>query len=299
MNILMMYPSWEERSILGFERDIVESNVDKLILFENDKPINSDSIDTVLSGLEKKCIEKNINYEKILLEVGKASVWGILKSLVASFNNNDRIKLDICTMSRNLIWALLFFLKEKVKSVDIVYHQPNCYPGEWLCRDAMLPRLLYKHSGIVSIGKKTLLVIITGFDVERTKQLVNFYNPGKVVLLIQKPNRLDNNKRNTSVLHSEECKKLGVKTNTEIIDCYKEDWGYEVIEKIVADNLNNYNIIVSSLGPKLSAVSVYKVFLNHPEIALSYIPCKEYNVDYCKGIGDSLNCSLVFNNRSA
>lgn len=93
-------------------------------------------------------------------------------------------------------------------------------------------------------------MIITGFDVERTKQLVYFYNPSKVVLLIQKPNRLDNNVRNTSLLHSDECDKMGVKTNVELIDCYGEDWGYEVIEKVVADNLNDYNIVLSSLGPK-------------------------------------------------
>ena len=294
MNILMMYPSWEERSVLGFERDIEASSVDKLILFENANPINSNRIAPVIARIEEKCNDMRISYDKISLEFGKASVWGVLKTLVASFNSDDSIRLDICTMSRNLIWALLFFLKEKVKTVNIVYHQPYCYSNQWLSRDAMLPRLLYKHSGIVSIEKKTLLVIITGFDVERTKQLVYFYNPSKVVLLIQKPNRLDNNVRNTSLLHGDECEKMGVRTNVNLIDCYGEDWGYEVIEKVVADNLNDYNIVVSSLGPKLSAISVYRTFIKHPEIALTYIPCREYNENYCEGIGDTFESVIQF-----
>lgn len=294
MNLLMMYPSWEERSVLGFERDIEASSVDKLILFENANPINSSRIAPIIARIEEKCNDRRIVYDKISLEFGKASVWGALNNLVSSFNSDDCVKLDICTMSRNLIWALLFFLKEKVKTVDIVYHQPNSYSDQWLSRDAMLPRLLYKHSGIVSIEKKTLLVILTGFDVERTKQLVYFYNPSKVVLLIQKPNRLDNNVRNTSLLHSDECDKMGVRTSVELIDCYGEDWGYEVIEKVVAENLSDYNIVVSSLGPKLSSISVYRTFLKHPEIALTYIPCREYNENYCEGIGDSFESVIQF-----
>ena len=294
MNILMIYPSWEERSVLGFERDIDASNINELILFENANPINSNGIAPIMARIEEICKNRRIAFNKIPLEFGKSSVWGVLRNLVASFNNDDSIRLDICTMSRNLIWALLFFLKEKVKTVDIVYHQPYSYSDQWLSRDAMLPRLLYKHSGIVSIEKKTLLVIITGFDVERTKQLVYFYNPSKVVLLIQKPNRLDNNVRNTSLLHSDECDKMGVKTNVELIDCYGEDWGYEVIEKVVADNLNDYNIVLSSLGPKLSAISVYRTYLKHPEIALTYIPCREYNENYCEGIGDSFESEMQF-----
>ena len=294
MNLLMMYPSWEERSVLGFERDIEASSVDKLILFENANPINSSRIAPIIARIEEKCNDRRIVYDKISLEFGKASVWGALNKLVSSFNSDDCVKLDICTMSRNLIWALLFFLKEKVKTVDIVYHQPNSYSDQWLSRDAMLPRLLYKHSGIVSIEKKTLLVILTGFDVERTKQLVYFYNPSKVVLLIQKPNRLDNNVRNTSLLHSDECDKMGVRTSVELIDCYGEDGGYEVIEKVVAENLSDYNIVVSSLGPKLSSISVYRTFLKHPEIALTYIPCREYNKNYCEGIGDSFESVIQF-----
>ena len=175
-----------------------------------------------------------------------------------------------------------------------MYHQPYKYSNEWLSRDAELPRLLFKHSGIVSIEKQTLLVIITGFDLERTKQLVYFYNPSRVILLIQKPNRLDENTRNTSRLHADECMKMGVKTEYMEIDCYSEDWGYGVIEKVISENLESFNIVVSSLGPKLSAVSVYKTFINHPEIALTYIPCKEYNVNYCEGIGNSFEGHVKF-----
>ena len=294
MNILIVYPSWEERSALGFDKDIESTKFDRVILFENAAPINSEKISPIIAVIERKCNDSKINYDKVILDFNSASCWGELKNQMASINRDDCITLDICTMSRNLIWALLFFLKEIVPSVEIVYHQPYKYSNEWLSRDAELPRLLFKHSGIVSIEKQTLLVIITGFDLERTKQLVYFYNPSRVILLIQKPNRLDENNRNTSKLHADECIKMGVKTEYTEIDCYSEDWGYGVIEKVISENLKSFNIVVSSLGPKLSAVSVYKTYLKHPEIALTDIPCREYNVNYCEGIGNCFEGSIKF-----
>lgn len=294
MNILMIYPSWEERSLLGFERDLETSKFDIVFLFENAIPVNAESIAPIIEGIERICEDKRITCRRYILEFGNASLWGELKDLTDSFSDNDNIKLDICTMSRNLIWALLFFLKEKKQDVGIVYHQPRNYSNDWLSRDAELPRLLFKHSGIVSIEKPTLLVIVTGFDLERTKQLVYFYNPSKVILLVQEPNKFDANKRNSPQVHADECARMGVKTEYMLIDSYGDDWGFGIIEKVVSDNLANYNIIVSSLGPKLSAVSIYKTYLMHPEIALTYIPCKEYNVNYCEGIGDSCESKIHF-----
>ena len=294
MNILIIYPSWEERSLLGFEKDIESTPYDRVILFENAAPINSDEIECLKNEIVMRCSDRNLKCEKIKLDFEGSSFWGILKEVVTDFAADDKVVIDISTMSRNLIWALLFFIREKVSSVDVIYHQPKKYSNDWLSRDAELPRLLFKHSGIVSIEKQTLLVIVTGFDLERTKQLVYFYNPNKVVLLIQKPNRLDDEKRNTVVLHADECRKIGIKADVEAIDCYDEAWGYNVIEKVVSDNISDYNIIVSSLGPKLSAISVYQTYLKYPEIALTYIPCKEYNVNYCEGIGEAYFNSVYF-----
>lgn len=294
MNILIIYPSWEERALLGFEKDIESTVFERVILFENANPINSEKIESVKTKIIEKCENLKLKLETITLDFDSSSSWSILKDLVYTFKGDDKITLDVSTMSRNLVWALLFFIKEIVVSVDFIYHQPNNYSDDWLSRDADLPRLLFKHSGIVSIEKQTLLVIVTGFDIERTKQLVYYYNPSKVVLLIQEPNRLDDDKRNTFELHSDECRKIGLKAEVEVIDCYDQDWGYNVIEKVVSENVANYNIIVSSLGPKLSAVSVYQTYIRHPEIALTYIPCKEYNVNYSEGIGRGFRKKVCF-----
>lgn len=294
MNTLIIYPSWEERSLLGFEKNIATFVFDRLVLFTNANPVNSDKIDLINKQIVRKCDEEKLKYEILNLDFDSSSFWGVLKDLAVSFNKDDKVTIDISTMSRNLIWALLFFLREKVPNVNVIYYQPHRYSNDWLSHDAGLPRLLFKHSGIVSIDKQTLLVIVTGFDLERTKQLVYFYNPSKVILLVQKQNRLDDSNRNTFELHAYGCRKMGVRAEVEAIDCYGDDWGYNLIERVISDNVSKYNIIVSSLGPKLSAISVYRSYLNHPEIALTYIPCKEYNLNYCEGIGEGFEREIIF-----
>ena len=44
-------------------------------------------------------------------------------------------------------------------------------------------------------------------------------------------------------------------------------------------------MIMSSLGPKPSAVALYKVCRKIPQVALVYAPSKEFNKEYSYGIG--------------
>jgi hypothetical protein len=81
------------------------------------------------------------------------------------------------------------------------------------------------------------------------------------------------------------CKSAGVSDITSMeIDFYGEDFGEDAINSVIS-SLSDYNIIISSFGPKPSAIGVYKAYQKHKEVALCYVPCKEYNKDYCKGIG--------------
>ena len=68
-------------------------------------------------------------------------------------------------------------------------------------RQPETPRLLFKHSGIIELGLPTYLIIITGYDPERTRQVLGYYEPQKVFLVIQTGNQLNNNIKNTKELH--------------------------------------------------------------------------------------------------
>lgn len=69
---------------------------------------------------------------------------------------------------------------------------------------------------------------------------------------------------------------------------------YHGIKEILDGRLDEYNAVATSLGPKISGLSLYKYYDENPAIALCYVPCKEYNVDYSKGWGGSISGVLEF-----
>ncbi|WP_157618596.1 hypothetical protein [Spirosoma spitsbergense] len=100
-------------------------------------------------------------------------------------------------------------------------------------------------------------------------------------------NQYDNEKRNNLQQHKDQCAGL---TELEIfdIDSYLPDHGLPNILSVIARYSDKYNIICSSLGPKLSAISLYKAYGAFPNIALTYVPTKEYSFTYSKGIKKSI-----------
>jgi hypothetical protein len=175
-------------------------------------------------------------------------------------------------MPRSIIWTLFFFFKQKYEQVTVIYHKPESYSDTWLSKDPDIPQLLFKHSGIIEFGKPTALFVLAGYDEDRVTQLINYYEPQNII--VGECNR------------RQSCKYGIAKPEIFDIDEYDTTWGYNTIEAKVKNILETSNLIVASLGPKTGAISVYQCFIKYPQIALAYVPCKEFNIDYCNGIGN-------------
>jgi hypothetical protein len=96
---------------------------------------------------------------------------------------------------------------------------------------------------------------------------------------IQKKHRLRFNNRQTIGFDS--------------VDCYGPDWGFARVEKIVSNFASDSNLILASLGPKTSAVSLYRLQRHFPKSGLIYSPCKDYNIACSEGIGDTLTIDWI------
>ena len=278
-NILILYPSWESRSYSGFLRDIEKSSFSHSIIVRN-ATHHREEAQKQVEEIRKKCMENHINISYLDIDSDVANNWRIIENEIATFvDKEDKISIDITTMSRNIVWSILYFLREKVKNVDVVYHKPRTYNNEWISREPEQPRLLFKHSGIYDLAKKTTLVLVTGFDEDRTKYMLYKYEPQKVYLLVQKGEE-DFGLNRDNIISKQ-------------IDTYAPDFGFKIVESVIKEEKQS-NVILASFGPKPSAIATYRCYMQHPEIALCYLPCKEYNVDYCQGIGESLSYSLKF-----
>jgi hypothetical protein len=167
--------------------------------------------------------------------------------------------------------------------VQWVYHHPESYTKDWLSRNAQSPRLILKRSGIALPGKKTCIIALAGFDHERLAQLIERYEPVKCFVGRQIGKQLDNPSRNTGFdevfVNQKEIEVFD-------FDCY--DASSMAVQSLIArlplDIWEKYNVIGASLGPKPSAITMFKLTQIHREMGLVYIPSGEYNPEYSMGI---------------
>lgn len=294
--ILVLYPSWESRSYSGFLKDIEKTNFTNAIIIRNITN-HCDETQKQIDTISRRCTDEGIYLTYIDINNDLIQNWRIIgEQIDLIVCKDDNITMDITTMSRNVIWSLLYFIRVKVKTINIVYHRPESYKNEWISREPEQPRLLFKHSGIYDLDKKTTLIIVTGFDEERTKYMLYKYEPKKVYLLIQEGGQFNNNERNDEKKHRFVCEEFGLNKNNIIlkqIDSYSANFGFDTLMSAVEAEFQS-NIILASFGPKPSAIAAYRCYLQHPEIALCYLPCKEYNINYCQGIGECLEYTLDF-----
>lgn len=285
-NVIIICPSWEDRSFLGFIRDCEDIKANKVIALHKEHPINELEINDCIEKIKSHCAQQGIAYNNFIWKDNPIENGESLNLCLYQLEPTDIMHIDITTMPRDIIWTLLFFFNQRSNQVIIRYYQPESYHETWLSKEPYSPRLLLKHSGIIELGKPQCVVIITGFDEERTRQIVSKFEPQKVVLCVQKGEQFNNACRNEISQHESICRNFGVSDIFSVeMDCYGTDFGEGAIDDVLS-SLSDYNVILASFGPKPSAIGVYKAYQHHAEVALCYVPCKEYNKDYCQGIGD-------------
>lgn len=284
-NTLIAVLGWEDRFYEGIKSDLDNYSFHQLILLCYRE---CDNLTAKSRGLiDQLCIKNDIELKN--LEISDLDAVGKWKAFEDYFSNKDnvgnKVLLEISTMPRDTIWSILYFLNPLSISIDYIYHTPKLYNSEWLTKEPGKPRLLFKHSGISKLGAQTALIILTGFEVERTKQLVQFFEPKLTYLGLQKGNQFDNERRNAE---NHESIKGYTETKEFELDAYSIDNGYSSIKEQIDELKDRYNVIVASLGPKPTSIAMYRAFLDNSEIALAYVPAKEFNKEYSTGINNKI-----------
>lgn len=299
-DILITVLSWEDRYFLGLEKNLLEYQPSKVILFKYSNPLTSDWKKE--NFLKTRELVGN-KLEVVELDGSQPNDnWFSFKSVFSRIERSMKVLVDITTMTRETIWISLYNCKVNGCDTSYIYYKPKPggYSPEWISRDPGKPRLLYKMSGIAKLGTPTLLLITGGYDIQRLDSLIYNFEPKQTILFFQNGNDY-RNKQNFK-----ECQDLlRTKYNIELLfeyDAYNVDLSYNLIldklnEKENDDNesyFDSYNIIFNSLGAKISAITLFKIWLKYPQVALSYIPSREYNKEYSQGIGQSYSGQITF-----
>lgn len=278
---------WEDRFLQGLKQDVEQFsiNVVDLLIYEEYLPATSQHLNAANAlSREAECTfrEHHVHYKN------PVTTWKYLQAWITrEIKSDEEVWLDLTTMPRETIWSLLSFLVSTGCVVHYVYWPPASYTGEWLCKEPDRPRLLFKHSGVAALEKDTALIILTGYDEERTAQLVSHYEPKLTLLGIQTGEQFNNENRNSLLIHEVQCKGA-TDLQSFYVNAYEAQHGLLKLREVVTSLLDKYNVIVSSLGPKLSAIAVYKLYQEIPDIALTYVPTHQYNLNYSQGIKEGV-----------
>lgn len=282
---LVTVASWEDRFRLGTERLLSVERPTTVLMFHYREYAEWSRFNR--ARIRSLCKEYAVKIQEVEVSFEPIEAWRSYSAALDSYRDTTTdVMLDFTTAPRESIWTLLYILTKAGVRVSYVYHTPESYNSEWLSRDPGEPRLMLKMSGLQDLTKPTILLILTGFDLDRTTQLVTFYEPMKTLLGMQTGSQFSNQELNV-FRHD---KILMGEANVESfeVDLYGVDHGFREIEEKVAIFLGEANIVVSSLGPKPSAVALFKIWSKYPEIALAYAPSNEYNRYYSQGLGERI-----------
>lgn len=285
---------WEERFLSGTKQILEDYKINNvyLICFNDYMHMNNmkENLKAIIDLMEEKKIQFNtieLKYEDSI------SNW---KNLSIFFNSHkfQDVIINISTFPRETIWTLLFFMRFRVPCVKYIYYKPESYDNSetGLTKNHKSPRLLFKHSGIFDVDKKLVIFIITGFDRKRTDLIIEYYEPSKVVYISQKGEQFENMKRNCGI--SPETAYENTIIENIAIDCYYINESHKTLNELI-NNHSDFNIIITSQGPKTSAISTYLAYLDNNNIALAYVPAKEFSGEYSFGFNNkSINGIITF-----
>ncbi len=279
---LLTFGSWEPRFLLGAKHLCAGGSITRVIVPFADE--YADRTQSNRSELRKFTEDNGGVYHDFPITLATSiDCWRALSQEIPKFLESEgEVFLDISTGPREAIWYALHILSALGCAITWRYHRPASY-ADWLSRNSKSPRVLLKRSGIALPGRKTCIIAFAGFDTERLAQLIEKYEPGYCLVGRQTGKQLENESRNTGFDAAFVHQRQIIIFDFDFYDA-SDNALNELLLKIPEEVWKDYNVIGASLGPKPSAITMFKLSQVHPEMGLVYVPSGDYNPDYSSGI---------------
>lgn len=188
------------------------------------------------------------------------------------------IVIDITGFTRIDLIIILDYIQSYLKNVKIklIYVSPKEH-GKWLSKGYTEISNIAGFSGFYDVLKPVALIILSGFEKERPLNLVEAYEPQKVILGLSNPAVQDAFGKRNAEVHCE----LLSHPNVQKFDFSAGDIKlcYVDVEKVIKDIRNDFNIVIAPLCTKLSTIACFLLAQKYPEIQLVYCYPQEYNYE--------------------
>lgn len=216
-------------------------------------------------------------------------------------NNVETILLDTTTFTHEtllVIFRLLCFKKSSFKNLFITYVGAKNYSvnetelnEKWLSAGISEIRTIMGYPGVNSPARKNHLVVLFGFEFNRTNSLIDHLQFdkvslgfGKVTNSISSKHYELNRKRHSDLMENYIHAK---KFELDLTDPFKAK---ECIESYLSEYTDD-NIVLAPMNNKLSTIGASLVAIENPKIQLIYAKAIEYNVS---GYSEPMDTAYLF-----
>lgn len=250
------------------------------------------------------------NLEKIRMNLDKLEIilypknrpfetFEIFTEKLDSFIQNNHldsklhIVIDITAFTREILLILLRIITmpffSSVANITLVYMPAKSYQEDWLTKGVREIRPVLGYPGLLSPSKKSLLVILTGFEEERIHTIIDTFEPSNI--LLGKPTQkgsISPELYEISELKYKELKKEFTHLcidDTFMFSCQDITETKKTIISIFQKYRNEYNVIIAPLNNKISTLGAAFAALEQEEIQICYASANHYNIEnYSKAL---------------
>jgi len=193
------------------------------------------------------------------------------------------VTIDCTTFNREALIVCLAMLYSQCPNARVraAYVSPKLH-GTWLSRGYRKVRSIVGFSGVQQASRPTVLIVLSGFEGDRTVKLIEEYEPSQVMLGFGDPPTIPSFLERNLTEHKLVLSRTDVKDfrfpADSISDCTV------ALEGLIQPLLQSSNVVIAPMCTKLSTLAVFNVAERHREIQLAYCLPGEYNYsDYSTG----------------
>ncbi len=279
---MLCFASFEERCITLAE-NIDPNKFQKAFVFRNINPSIKNHSKTYFNMLSERLnapetIEVDLDFPVDLAE----KIIAVLQKIVRS--NIYNVVVDISTFTHEALLILikqLYIQQGYFKTIYFVYNGASKYAA-WLSMGCKTIRNVVGYPGCFNPAYKDHLIVLTGFEKERTTKLVELFDPD-VLSFGYGSEPTDSNHQDTMAKMKDDFnawfRNLGLPSNSFDFSCSSIDRTVNQVKEII-NNSKNENIVLVPLNTKLSTISAALVALKDIRVQVVYPIPETYNVNY-------------------
>jgi len=208
------------------------------------------------------------------------NIWGQCKP---RDSDEPFITIDISGFTKIYLFELLHYLVAELNlGIPRLLHTTQTYLPTKLTRGVQQITTVHNFFGSISYEKQTILILLLGFEPDRSLAVWKHFNPSRTIALITNPPRYGNldylkyARENNSYLLSQ--------PSIEVRDV-PADSPYaakSVLEAIHNDTRGLFNMVIGPFGTKPQVVGVFLFCLEHPKVQVVYSFPVNYTRSYLK-----------------